>query len=62
VPETVLHGLALAGGTLGAYVGMHLFRHKTIKGSFRLVFWVIALLQVALVLAALYHVWKSWEK
>src|SRR5215216_3088189 len=34
VPEVVLHGLALAGGTLGAYLGMRLFRHKTIKGSF----------------------------
>src|SRR5262245_23106205 len=37
VPEIVLHGLALAGGTLGAYAGMQLFRHKTIKGRFRVV-------------------------
>src|SRR5271170_7596905 len=38
VPEVVLHGLVLFGGTLGAYLGMALFRHKTIKTSFRLVF------------------------
>jgi uncharacterized membrane protein YsdA (DUF1294 family) len=59
VPEIVLHGLALAGGTLGAYAGMHLFRHKTVKGSFRIVFWTIALLQVALVTAALYRLMKE---
>jgi uncharacterized membrane protein YsdA (DUF1294 family) len=60
VPEAVLHGMALAGGTLGAYVGMRVFRHKTIKGSFRIVFWVIAVLQVLLVIAVLYRMfWKS---
>jgi uncharacterized membrane protein YsdA (DUF1294 family) len=56
VPEAVLHGLALAGGTLGAYAGMRYFRHKTIKGSFRVLFWVIAVLQVGLLLAALYRI------
>jgi uncharacterized membrane protein YsdA (DUF1294 family) len=61
VPEVVLHSLALAGGTLGAYAGMRLFRHKTIKGSFRLVFWIIAVLQLALVAAVVYRVWKSSE-
>lgn len=49
VPEAVLHGLALAGGTLGAYAGMRLFRHKTIKGRFRLVFWAVVVLQVGLI-------------
>jgi uncharacterized membrane protein YsdA (DUF1294 family) len=59
VPEMVLYGIALAGGTLGAYIGMQVFRHKTIKGSFRLVFWVIAVLQGLLILAALYRLSKS---
>jgi uncharacterized membrane protein YsdA (DUF1294 family) len=59
VPEVVLHGIALAGGTLGAYAGMRVFRHKTIKGSFRVVFWLIAVLQVLLVIAALYRLWKD---
>src|SRR5262245_58767464 len=42
VPELVLHGLSCAGGTLGAYAGMRTFRHKTVKGTFRIVFWFIA--------------------
>jgi uncharacterized membrane protein YsdA (DUF1294 family) len=57
VPENVLHGLAIAGGTLGAYVGMRVFRHKTIKGPFRVVFWTIAVMQLLLVLAALYRIY-----
>src|SRR6266851_9478420 len=32
VPEVVLHGIAFAGGSLGAYAGMKMFRHKTVKG------------------------------
>jgi uncharacterized membrane protein YsdA (DUF1294 family) len=48
VPEVVLHGLSAAGGSVGAYAGMRLFRHKTIKGQFRILFWMIVALQVAL--------------
>jgi uncharacterized membrane protein YsdA (DUF1294 family) len=59
VPEVVLHGLALAGGTLGAYLGMVLFRHKTLKGPFRVVFWVTVVLQAGLVAAAAYRIWKT---
>jgi uncharacterized membrane protein YsdA (DUF1294 family) len=58
VPEAVLHALVLLGGTLGGYAGMRLFRHKTIKGSFRLFFWVIVLLQLGLLAAVLYRLWK----
>jgi uncharacterized membrane protein YsdA (DUF1294 family) len=29
IPETTLLCLAMAGGALGAYIGMQLFRHKT---------------------------------
>lgn len=29
VPERVLIGIALIGGSLGAWVGMRIFRHKT---------------------------------
>jgi uncharacterized membrane protein YsdA (DUF1294 family) len=59
VPEAVLHGLVLLGGTLGGWGGMVLFRHKTIKASFRLVFWLIVVLQVGLIAAVLYRIWKS---
>jgi uncharacterized membrane protein YsdA (DUF1294 family) len=55
VPELVLHGLAVVGGTLGAYGGMQLFRHKTIKGAFQIFFWAVAVLQVVLVAVV---VWK----
>jgi uncharacterized membrane protein YsdA (DUF1294 family) len=50
VPEAVLHGLTAAGGSLGAYAAMRAFRHKTIKGRFRILFWCIVVLQVAVIL------------
>jgi uncharacterized membrane protein YsdA (DUF1294 family) len=52
VPERVLLALALAGGTLGALVAMPAFRHKTIKQEFRLRFWAVVVIQLAL--AAVY--------
>ncbi len=57
IPEVVLHGLAVAGGSLGAYLGMRTFRHKTIKGPFQLVFWAIVVLQ-GLLLGWL--IWRLW--
>ncbi|MFQ3593806.1 MAG: DUF1294 domain-containing protein [Gemmataceae bacterium] len=51
VPEIVLHGLMAAGGTGGAYLGMYLFRHKTIKGQFQIVFWFLVVMQLGLVAA-----------
>lgn len=49
VPEFVLHTLTAAGGGPGAYAGMRWFRHKTVKGSFRVVFWSLLALQVVLI-------------
>ena len=46
VPEIILHVLALFGGTPGAFLGQILFRHKTKKLRFRIVFLLIVLLQV----------------
>lgn len=48
IPEAVLHGLALAGGTPGALAGQVVFRHKTRKLSFRVVFIIIAMVQAGL--------------
>lgn len=48
IPEIVLHGLASCGGSPAALAAMHLFRHKTVKGSFRILFWCIVALQIAL--------------
>ena len=55
VPEVVLHGLAVAGGSLGAVSGMRLFRHKTIKARFRLIFALIVLAQLGLIAAIAYR-------
>ena len=54
VPEIVLHGLALLGGTPFAFLGQYLFRHKTIKGSFRIVFWLIFIIQIILLLLEIF--------
>ena len=51
IPERVLLGLSFTGGTLGALTGMTLFRHKTIKKSFRIKFWLLVVVQIALVVA-----------
>ena len=34
IPEKTLLGIAAVGGSVGAYVGMQLFRHKTRKPKF----------------------------
>ena len=34
VPESVLHGLAVAGGFVGGWLGQSIFHHKTKKASF----------------------------
>jgi uncharacterized membrane protein YsdA (DUF1294 family) len=43
-PENVLHAVELAGGWPGALVAQQVFRHKTRKVSFQLLFWMIVLL------------------
>lgn len=48
IPEKVLFGSALLGGSVGAIAGMFFFRHKTRHLSFRLGFPVILLLQIVL--------------
>jgi uncharacterized membrane protein YsdA (DUF1294 family) len=58
VPELVLFGLAFIGGTLGAYAAMCFFRHKSIKGPFRLVFWFIVVVQIGLIAGVSYRIWK----
>ena len=46
VPEKTLLSLALAGGSIGAYLAMRLFRHKTSKLSFRRSFYAILAIQI----------------
>jgi uncharacterized membrane protein YsdA (DUF1294 family) len=59
VPERILHLLALAGGSLGAWVAMGLFRHKTVDGRFRAVFWCVVAVQVGL---AVWVGWLLWRR
>lgn len=48
VAETTLNLLALAGGFLGAWVGMFWFRHKTKDAYVRRWLWISTLVHVAL--------------
>ncbi|MFJ4113960.1 DUF1294 domain-containing protein [Pseudomonas sp. NPDC089758] len=43
-PEKVLHAGELLGGWPGALIAQQLFRHKTRKASYQMVFWAIVLL------------------
>lgn len=45
-PEKTLHWLSLTGGWPGALLGQKLFRHKTKKTRFRVVFWLTLMLNL----------------
>ena len=49
IPETVLHLLALTGGSPGALLGQILFRHKTRKLKFLFVFIMILIIQIVVI-------------
>lgn len=46
-PESTLHLLGVAGGWPGALIAQQQFRHKTIKRSFQVSFWVTVALNIA---------------
>lgn len=56
IPENLLHLYALIGGTPFAYLSQQLFRHKTIKRSFKKTFHFILFFQILLI--ALAVLWK----
>ncbi|MBO5868784.1 MAG: DUF1294 domain-containing protein [Oscillospiraceae bacterium] len=47
IPEKVLLCIALAGGSLGALIGMHLARHKTLHLQFSIGIPVMLALHIA---------------
>ena len=49
IPEATLIGLAIAGGSIGALLGMYLFRHKTQHKKFTLGIPAIILVQAVIV-------------
>lgn len=52
IRESVLIGMAVIGGSIGALAGMAFFRHKTLKPVFRLGIPLILLVQVILLILA----------
>lgn len=47
IPESVLLGLAAAGGSAGAWFGMNVFHHKTRKKKFAVGVPALLILQIA---------------
>ena len=46
ISEKALLGLAFIGGSVGAILGMYVFRHKTKKIYFHILFYVALVLQI----------------
>lgn len=51
ISERTLHLIDLAGGWPGGYWGRRVFRHKTLKRSFVIGFWMTVVLHLAIVIA-----------
>ena len=49
IPEWNLHALAILGGSPAGLMAQKFFRHKTVKGSFQLVYWGIVIVQIGLI-------------
>ena len=61
VPEANLFIFALLGGALGATLGMHVFHHKTKHWYFRWGLPLILLVQIALVVLAVWKLGLRWN-
>ena len=57
VPENTLHIMALLGGWPEALIGHKIFRHKTQKTSFRIVFWTSVVCNLLVLGGGLYLTW-----
>ncbi len=49
LPESTLHMLMFAGGTVGAFAAQRILRHKNRKTSFQVKFWLLFVIQAALI-------------
>ncbi len=50
IPEKTLLGIAAVGGSVGAYAGMQLFRHKIRKPKFSIGVPIIFVIQIGILL------------
>ncbi|WP_209122054.1 DUF1294 domain-containing protein [Alkalihalobacillus sp. BA299] len=50
IPERTLFVIAFIGGSLGVYIGMMQFRHKTKKFKFRIGIPMVIVLQIAILI------------
>ena len=57
ISERTLHLLSILGGWPGAHLAQRLFRHKTLKISFRLVFWITVAFHLAIIA---WGIWSGW--
>lgn len=57
ISERTLHAISAAGGWPGAYLARRLFRHKTLKLTFRAVSWAIIAAHFAMIA---YGLWSGW--
>ena len=55
IPEATLMGVAVIGGSIGAIVGMNLFRHKTKHAKFYIGLPVILVLQIVAVICIVFY-------
>lgn len=55
VPEVNLHTLEFLGGWIGAFAAQKVFRHKTKKKSYRIMFWLMLVLQLAAIIIILQY-------
>lgn len=54
ISENTLLTFVLIGGTIGSGIAMLIFRHKTAKRRYLLRFWVLVLIQIALIFKLFY--------
>ena len=55
-PELVLLGFAILGGALGAFLGMHIYHHKTLHKKFTVTLPILAFLQVVIFIFCLFSI------
>ena len=56
IPENTLHELEFLCGWPGALLAQKIIRHKSVKTSFRTIFWIMVAANAAIVIAVL----KMW--